>query len=439
VTRSLRCATVVILLGGALQPAAVTAQEADRQHANAVARADSIRSAYASLRPAGDHATDWVDVVGFPLKIIGFPIDLLLVRLPAFAIGQFTVPRAPSFFVRAFRAVGEAGVHPGIRTSIGPQSGLGTGIRIDRFDPVVLDAAFALRGSQRHRVGVRFEEGRAYGGAEVRWQRDAQAKFYGVGSRTPDDEVLFRREVIDAAASAGLPLGGPFALDAEVGYEDNFVREPLRLGDDVSIFEAFGPGELFGTEGRQRYLRLRAGVDIDLTHQAGFQRRGVALRMTGTAFRGVRDTPSDFHRLTFAGQGHLPINRRQVLSIGAQTRLTRADAGEVPFYHLAALGGRRSAIGFPSNRFRDLDMVALTAEWRYEIWRDIHKTARLETFLYFGEGAVGHRLEDIASSDWHQSYGFGFRMANVEDLLGLMYFGFSEESFHFGFSAGWQP
>lgn len=432
-------AAMLLLLFGVLRPAGALAQEARPEATAAIARADSIRNAYAAERPPGDYTTDWVDVVGFPLKVIGFPIDLLLVRLPAYAIGMFTLPRQPGILVRALRASSEAGVHPGIRTSIGPQSGVGAGIFIDRFDPLYFNTSFTVRGSQQHRIGLRFGGERADAGAEVRWQRDARAQFFGIGSRTPDDKYLYRREVADVGVRGGLAIGRSLRLDLGVGYEDNFVREPLSPGDEVSIFEIFGPGELFGTEGRQRYVRLGAGIGLDFTHQTGFQRRGVSFLAAGTAFRGVRDTESDFHRLEFTAQGHLPLNARQILVLRGHTELTRAEAGEVPFYHLSTLGGRESAIGFPSNRFADLDMVTLIAEWRYEIWRDIHNSSRLETFLYFGEGAVAPRLADIETPDWHESYGIGLRAASTDALLGRLYFGFSEESFHVGVSGELQP
>ena len=432
-------AAVMVALLGALQPATAAAQEAETEAAAAIARADSIRSAMATERPAGDYSTDWVDVVGFPLKVIGFPVELVLIRIPAFAVGTFTAPKPPGFLVRAFRASNQAGVHPGLRTSIGPQSGVGAGVLVDTFDPVYLNTSFALRGSQRHQVGVRFSGERAHVGAEFRWQRDAQAKFFGIGSRTPDEEVIYRREVVDIGATAGLQISPQLSIDAGVAFEDNFVREPLSLGDEISLFEVFAPGELFGTEGRQRYVRIDAGIQLDLTHQSDFQRRGLSFHAAGTAYRGVRDTESDFHRLAFTVQGHLPLNGRQELGLRGHTELTRVETGDVPFFHLASLGGKRSAIGFPSNRFTDLDMISVTAEWRFEIWRDIHNSARIETFLHFGEGAVAHQLNDIESLDWHESYGFGFRGATTENLLGVLFFGFSDESFHINVTGEWQP
>jgi hypothetical protein len=428
---------VTAALLGVLLPTIASAQQVGPSPE--VARADSIRSAVARERLAGSYSTDWVDVVGFPFKVIGFPLELVLIRLPAYAIGAFTTPKPPRFVSRALRASNEAGVHPGFRASIGPQSGIGAGIFVDRFDPVYLNTSVALRGSQKHQVGIRFKDERAHAGAEFRWQRDAQAQFFGIGSSSPDDEVIYRREVVDIGATAGFRVTRQLAVDVGLGFEDNFVREPLSLGDRTSLFEVFGPGELFGSEGRQRYVRIEAATELDLTHRSGFQRRGISFRVAGTAYRGVRDTESDFHRLSFTTQGHVPLNDRQELALRGRTELTRTETGDVPFYHLASLGGRRSAIGFPVNRFTDLDMVSVTAEWRFEIWRDIHNSTRIETFLHFGEGAVAHRLDDIESPDWHESYGFGFRATSTEDLLGVLFFGFSDESFHASVSGVWQP
>lgn len=437
--RSVIPVAALLVLFGALQPAGAGAQEGDSEASAAIARADSIRAVMASERPPGDYSTDWVDVVGLPLKIIGFPIELILIRIPAFAVGVFTAPKPPAFLDRALRASNEAGVHPGLRTSIGPQSGVGAGILVDTFDPVYINTSFALRGSQRHQIGILFSGDGAFVGAEFHWQRDAQAKFFGIGSGTPDDEVIYRREVVDIGATAGLHISPPLSIEAGVAFEDNFVREPLSLGDETSLFEVFEPGELFGAGGRQRYIRIDAGTELDLTHQSGFQRRGVTFRAAGSVYRGVRDTESDFHRLAFTLQGHLPLNERQELALRAHTEFTRAGTGDVPFFHLASLGGKNSAIGFPSNRFTDLDMVFVTAEWRFEIWRDIHNASRIETFIHFGEGAVAHRLDDIASPDWHESFGFGFRAASTEEVLGVLFLGFSDESFHLNVSGEWQP
>jgi len=77
------------------------------------------------------------------------------------------------------------------------------------------------------------------------------------------------------------------------------------------------------------------------------------------------------------------------------------------------------------------------AEWRYEVWRDIHDIARTEFFLYFGEGAVNRRLLDISGDDWQASYGVGMRMVMKQRLLGVAFLGFSDEDVQVGIRGTW--
>lgn len=403
-----------------------------------LARADSLRAALGEIRPPNRHPTDFADVVAVPLRVIGAPINLVFVQLPSWIVGQVTLPRPPGLLVRTVRELNEAGVHPGVSTSIGPRSGPAGTLRFDALDPIAAEAALSVRGSQAYWLGGRVNTGRLRVEAGTAWRRDAQVAFYGVGPAAPDERTLYRRETLDLGLGGEL-RAAPLAVRADVGYEDNLVREPIGGSDEPSLFEAFDAGGLFGATERLRHVRFGAGVELDFTRRVGFQERGVRFRTRASRFEGVSGTDSDFHKIRLEAHGLAPLNPRQVLALKARTDLTRGDAGGVPFYHLAELGGEETAIGYPDTRFRDRDMVSLTAEWRYEIWRDIHNTMRLESFLYFGEGAVGPRLADIAPEDWRASYGFGLRAARSEALLGLAFLGFSEESVRFGVSGAWAP
>lgn len=391
----------------------------------------------AEVRPPNGHPTDLADVVAVPIKVIAAPINFTLVQVPSWILGALTLPRPPSFVVRTLRSLQEAGVHPGVRTSIGPRSGPAATVRFDALDPLELDGALSVRGSQRYRFGARLEARELRIAAATGWRRDAQVGFYGVGPDTPDDRALYRREVFELGLE-GEVRHAPLRLHADVGYEDNLIREPIG-GDDPSLFEAFDPGELVGATERLRFVRFGGGAELDFTRRAPFQPRGVRLLAGATRFEGVNGTMSEFHKVRLEAHGLAPLNPRQLLALKARTDLTRGGSGRVPFYQLAALGGEETALGFPDTRFMDRDMVSLTAEWRYEIWRDIHNSARVEWFLYFGEGAVGARLTEIASEDWRASYGFGFRTVRTAYLFGLVFFGFSDESVRFGVSGEWMP
>lgn len=430
--------------GGAFAQASPDAPEADR--AALLARADSIRSALREVRPPGTQPTDWVDVAGFPLRVVGAPLDLVLVRLPAFVAGQLTLPRPPGFLVRAYRELGEAGIHPTVRSSIGPRSGLAAGVLIRPTSGLRWESVYSLRGSQRHGLRGRlyFDDGDAIRAprfeAEIAWQRDAQAPFYGVGSDTPDLRTLYRREVGSVALDAHLPAMGAMRLRLSARLEDNLIDRPLNTdADEAARFDSLNASAIFGLEGRQRYARFGASGTLDLTRRDAFRASGVRLSAGATLFRGIDDTPSDFHVLSFEAQGLVPLNDRQQITLRGLTELARGGSGEIPFYHLPTLGGERTAIGYTDARFAHLDMLSLSSEWRYEIWRDIHNSMRIESFVHAGVGGVGRRLDEIGGGDWQPSYGFGFRFADREGLLGLVFLGFSDESVQFGVGGEWRP
>ncbi|MCL7957339.1 MAG: outer membrane protein assembly factor [marine benthic group bacterium] len=438
-TRHARALLASGLVALMVHPAGAAAQEsespANPQSQDPVAAVDSIRASYD--RPAAEPPTDWVDVVEFPLKVVAFPFKLVLVDLPGWIAGQVLVPRAPSGFVRAYRSMLNWGFRPTIRASIGPRSAAAIEGQLFRYDPLYIHSALSRRGSQRHRVGVLVADPRHSFVAEARWQRDAQLTFYGIGPDSDPDRGLYSRDYWDLRARGTTRLSRRTGLDLGLGFESNKIDEPV-WSDDESIWDEFDTSDLYGANDDTRYLRIDGGVTLDLTGRREFQDTGAWLRLQGAAWRGVADTPSDFHAITAIAQGYLPINRRQQLALRGVTRIARSDSDEmVPFFHLSQLGGSRTAIGYSTSRFTDNDMLSLVAEWRYEVWRDIHDIVRSEFFLYFGEGTVQRRLGEVSSGDWQASYGFGARMVMKERLLGVAFLGFSDEDVQVGIRGDW--
>jgi hypothetical protein len=417
-------------------PTAGAAQQAEpSDRPGSFATADSIRASYE--RPVRKPPTDWVDVVEFPLKVVAFPFQLVLVDLPGWIAGQVLIPRAPSALVRAYRSVENWGLRPVIRTSIGPRSAVAIEGQLFRFEPLYLHSALSRRGSQRHRVGVLIADPRHSFVAEAKWQRDAQLAFYGIGPDSDPDRGLYRRDYWDLRARGTTRLTRRTGLDVGLGFESNEIDPPI-WSNDSSIWDEFDTLEFYGADESTRYLRVDGGLTLDLTGRRGFQDTGAWLRLQGAVWRGVADTPSDFHAVTLIAQGYLPINRRQQLALRGTTRMARSDGGDgIPFFHLSRLGGSRTAIGYSSSRFTDNDMLSLVAEWRYEVWRDIHDTVRSEFFLYFGEGTVQRRLDAVSAGDWQASFGLGARMVMKERLLGVAFLGFSDEEVQVGIRGDW--
>ncbi|NNK47303.1 MAG: hypothetical protein HKP01_00360 [Gemmatimonadetes bacterium] len=399
------------------------------------AEADAIRDTL--QRPPAQYSADWVDVVEFPLKVIGWPLDLVLVRLPGWLVGQLTAPRPPSGVVRAYRAVSEWGLRPMIRTTIGPRSAAAVELQFDRYYPFYVHAAVSRRLSQRYRTGVILNGRTTWLTSEAKWQRDAQTPFYGIGSATnADDRSFYRRDWWDVVARAGLKVSQAFIVAGGAAYEHNEIDDPV--GTSSSIFGEFRADSLYGANETTEYLRLEVSGTLNLTRWEDFQQRGVTAGMAARSFFGLTGTDSNFRLLTGFLQTYLPVNAQQMFAFRVISDISRDDGGEgVPFYHLSGLGGSRSALGFPTRRFVDYDMLSFMSEYRFEVWRELHSRMRAETFLFFHYGAVGETIGSIEGGDWQPSYGLGVRLSRPTALLGLAYLGFSAEGMTAGIRGSW--
>ena len=441
------CLALTILVCGI--PAASRAQEPPQERADSASatdahpgipvtpeEADAIRDTL--RRPPSRYPADWVDVVEFPLKVIGWPLDLVLVRLPAWLVGKITAPRPTSGIMRAYGDMTEWGAKPALRTTIGSRSGAALELQFDRYYPFYVHAAVSRRMSQRYRTGIILNGRTTWLASEAKWQRDAETPFYGIGSQTEaEDRAFYRRDWWDVAVRTGLTLTRSLILAGGVAYESNEIGDPVR-GSAESIFDAFPTESLYGAEEPTQYVRLELNSTLDLTRWNDFQQTGVTLGVAGRSFFGLGDTDSDFRLLTGFLQTYVPLNRQQMFAFRVISNIARDDGGEgVPFYHLSTLGGSRSALGFPSKRFVDNDMLSFMSEYRFEVWRELQGRMRAETFLFFDYGAVGETVGNIGTGDWHPSYGLGVRLSRPLALIGLAYLGFSGEGMTAGIRGSW--
>lgn len=419
-----------LALVGGVSPA--WAQEpADTARAAAIARADAIRDTL--TRPPGDPPFDAIDAIGLPLRIVAVPFDLLFEGI-GWVAGRFAVPGPPTLPERILTAVEEWGVEPRV-TSFGQRSGVAGELRLERFRPFYFHTGVSIRGSQRHRLGLAWGGEETGADASYAFLRDAEPRFWGIGSDTPAEARSVYLHDRQEAGFTGRVRLGAVSLGGEAGYEDH--RIDRGFGSEPDLQELFDPLP-FGAEGRTRFARLGLEAGLDLTHRREFQRRGGRLTGGVTAFRGVDGTPSDFHRVEGEAVAYVPLNPRQQLAARAFVELNRLDDGVgIPFFHLARAGGGTALRGFSSNRFRDRDALGLMLEWRYEIWRDLHQRSRMEFFVFLDRAGVTRSIADVTGDDLHESYGFGFRFVDLEGLVGYTSLGFGGEGVHWRLGDSW--
>lgn len=416
------------------EPAADSAREAARRAA-AIARADSIRASL--VQPPGSYEPAPAEkALGTAVEVLGTPFRLAFAGLTAVA-EAVTSAVPPSRVIGVIEDAEEWGMEVDV-SSVGPRSGEAIVLRFDRYEPFFVEGGQSLRGSRLARTGLVFGEPGSDSvpsalGAYT-YQYNDEAHFWGIGPDTPDaNESDFQWERHLVEAEGELPLGGGLHLGAVAGFEDNRVAGGNDAGKpDVPV--NFDPSELFGLLDQTQLVHGGASLALDRFRWAGIQKRGYRLRFGLTAWEGVGGTDTDFHRFDLEAAGILPVSPRHALALRGLAEMTRGESRhEIPFVHLASLGSTEGLRGYPSDRFRDRDRVALMSEWRYEVWRD--EPAGAEGFVFLDVGSVARSLDELATL--RTSWGVGIRVLKERALLVLSYLAFSEEETRVALKFDW--
>lgn len=409
-------------------------------------------------QPPGDPPFDGWDAVSLPFRAALLPVRVASLGVQL-ALGEALRPRPASFLARTLGSVRRWGLLYGVG-SVGPRSGPGLQLRLERYEPFFVESAITTRTSQAHSAGVSFGDpvrlvtdvelgdylrleeprrGDADWGLEVAgtFRRFAEPHFWGVGPGSEAaDQSDYRWDRWEVAA-AGSHRGRHLGVRAGLGWEENQVAPGLD-DDSPDLSTLFDPAGLFGSDERTRFLRLGLRGVLDLVRWEELQQRGFRAEAGPTLFRGVGGTDADFVRWDLALSGYLPINRRQQLALHGQGVFHGGEEGRgIPFTHLAALGGKRGLRGFQTDRFRDRQMAALMSEWRYEVWREKHGNTRVEWLVFLDAGAVAPEVGALAEDGLETAWGFGARILARDDVTLLGYVGLGGDETQVQLETSW--
>lgn len=224
-------------------------------------------------------------------------------------------------------------------------------------------------------------------------------RFWGVGSRTPDNQeelytengprfqFFFRRNVFRK-------LYLELRLDAQFSkVEDLRPGGILDSGDVVGAHSrrAIGLGPTVGWDSRDHSLE---------PHEGGFH------EVSLLQFHEGLGSDQTFTRLE--------LNLRQYFNLAEghtlATQLYGAFAyGNVPFYRLPLAGGQNVLRGYFEGRYRDRALIAAQVEYR------AHLFWRFGGVLFAAAGDVGPSLSEIRFSPLKWSVGGGLRLQLNED------------------------
>lgn len=261
--------------------------------------------------------------------------------------------------------------------------------------------------------GTRKRRSNAFIYADLRYLNFPQEDFYGLG---PDSQKADRTDYGLESSSFDGVFGYHFQKYMVVGLRAGFVQDNIFHGTDSrfpNIETKFSPIEAPGLIDQPNFIRVAASTFLDYRDNPGHPHSG---GMYGFGYARFDDLDEDrfrFNRYT--------IDLRQYVSLGSVQRtiaarfltiLNKADQGSrIPFYLLDYLGGTESLRGFPEFRFRDNNLVYMSAEYRWE------GTHAMEFAFFFDAGKVFHEIGDFSLDHLETSPGFGIRFKTPSSTM----------------------
>jgi surface antigen Omp85-like protein len=161
------------------------------------------------------------------------------------------------------------------------------------------------------------------------------------------------------------------------------------------------------------YLHASAGALVDTRDEPGNPHRGTTLGVAVTRYGERGGSEFQFNRLAvdarqFVGLG---ATRRHVLAGRVLGSFDRPDSGSrVPFYLQSSLGGSHILRGFRSFRFRDENLIAFSAEYRFDV------VPKVELAVFYDAGKVFADRKDLDLRGLETSWGGGVRLKSPKKV-----------------------
>ncbi len=216
----------------------------------------------------------------------------------------------------------------------------------------------------------------------------------GPGSGEDDFEVNMKR----VAAEGGVVVGANGEFQAMV---TGFIRthdlsEPSSENDAAIAFP-----EISAVAEESRYAGGEVAIAWDGRNNGPFSSKGGYLKVAAGFDQALSDEDEDYDHHSVEAQGFLNLfNDSRVLAFRAFAEGIRTDdAAQVPWTEQEHLGGRDGIRGYSRNRFTDLKMLQLTAEYRYRV------TEHVFGALFGDWGAVAPGWEEIHPNDLESAIG----------------------------------
>lgn len=257
--------------------------------------------------------------------------------------------------------------------------------------------------------------------SDVLYRNFPREIYYGLGTESlEENRSVFGIDVSSIDLVTGYQVTRWLGFQGRVGFGQPTIREGRddKLPNTQDLFdESTAPG----LESQPDYLRYEAAVYMGWEGDPNRSAAEVGLR--AARYEDLDEGRYQFTRASVDLRGHLPLGSRQrTLSARVFASSDFEDGGSVvPFYLMKTLGGHDTLRGYRDFRFRDANVLYLSAEYRWEA------TAGIELALFYDTGKVFPDTSDFNFEDLKDSFGFGIRGKSLRRVVFRLDLGHSEE------------
>lgn len=303
-----------------------------------------------------------------------------------------------------------------------------------------LQVIASLRGNHKHKLVFEYPQiGNTRFGLILRgeWERDLQARYYGLGNDSVNDDELTNSKsenfvnedfYLYTLKRPRLTLHFTYNILRKVrfwfGGGFQTVEPQLQNSPNVSFLDVDRPFGSLGGSGINLSFRLSRdtrpndvfpaeGFFTELSFEPNFASVNEEARdPNGVA----RQTNVTFYRYTLSHAHFLPIKSNRL--IFANRVAFEAISGRAPYYAFSeiagkkvtrAVGGSQSLRGFRSRRFQDkLKLITLTElRLNYHRFTIMSKPVDLIFIAFWDNGRVWGNWSELSFNNFHSTFGVG--------------------------------
>jgi surface antigen Omp85-like protein len=254
---------------------------------------------------------------------------------------------------------------------------------------------------------------------DAKWNDAPDLNFFGLNNESSrQNETRYGLRWVEAGLDLNAQVHKWLRFGAGAGY----------LGTRSSKEEgpAFSTGTLPRFGGRLDWVDVRASAAIDTRESPGYTRGGGLYAATFHRYQDP-DGQRSFNLTDLDARQFIPLlHENWIVALQGRAQMTDvAPSQSIPYFMLPYIGGRDTLRGFDAYRFTDRNSLLLRGELRWTA------APMVDMAVFFGEGKVAPRVQDLDLHHLHRDVGFGARIHGPSFTALRLEVAHSVEGWHF--------